>query len=476
MWYDPTAGGFNPNIPDFYAHQNWIFNGDPTGWEAGKNRNGWCQFVAFADIFFDLTKQGYKDLLSSNNTDPKTWFNTYYSPKDVTKSDIFKLVSDATKTNSIQDYLDSKGHKKDDPKAPLVFNGFSVDNKGKVGNTGMSAFNFYNVKARAGDELVLKLGPGTAKAPAADAPGVWWAAADLKPETRFHMVAGAGLDLKNNTIFVADSDTNRGSALANAGWPNVAAFPGGLKSVATDPLPIPNAAKIGDPTSYNTYYAGFILKNNSDAITGDAADARYTGTTLDAILTVSAPKGKLSSATPVPAGIETSVAVTSGTATVDKVFIAPSSTVLDTTTFTSLFSFTSPGGVWKTTGESSDPFDNATLFGGVEYDLLSGTGLEPDQVATAFLGTAGDFSASGFEIFLHLSGDPLGIWDPEVIGGAPSSLDTWAFQGVEVAEPSALQLLLSGLGSLWFIAWRGTRNAARGGLGGRHLARGRLAC
>jgi hypothetical protein len=282
------------------------------------------------------------------------------------------------------------------------------------------------------------------------------------------MVAGAGLDVKNQTIFVADPDTNRGSSLPNAGWPNIKTFPGDLKSTSKDPFPIPQNPKIGDSTSYNTYYGGFTLNKNNNVITGDNADARFTGTTLDAIRSVGAQKGKKVGAVPVPGGIETSVGVVSGSTTVDKVFIAPFAQVLSVTAFPSLFSFASPGDTWDSLGETSDPFGNPLSFGGVEYDLLTGPGLEPGDAATAMLGTAADFT--GFDIFLHVAGDPLTLWDPETIGGPPNPLDDWLVQSDPIPEPPTLQLLLTSFGLLGLAARSRRRSSLGAGSVGERQA------
>jgi hypothetical protein len=438
MWYTDGVGGFNPNIPDFYQHQNWIFNGPSTGWEQGKDRGGWCYPTAYADVFYDLTKLGYTKLLSPSITDPAKWFDTAYNPANVANSDISK-VAGALLGHDPQDYLDANGHKATDPTAPLLSNFFKVKADGTVTGTTESVFNFVNEKVKAGDDFLLNLLKGTTNP--------WWASS-------FHWLAGAGLDVKNSTVFVADPDSNKGSAAANAGWPNAATFPGALKSQAGDPIPIPppNTPKIGTPASYNTYYAGLTL-DDKNKVTGDAADARYTGTVVNYVSTISAPKGKLASVTPVSGqGIETAVAVISGASAVDKVFIAPTSQVVN---FNDLFSFTLAGTTWSTTLKSQDPFQNSLSFGGVEYDLTSlGSGLTPGETALATLGTMSDFSTSGYEIFLHFTGDPSTLWDPEVIGpGARGPADIETIQPSPVPEPPTFVLAVTGaalgLGAWW---------------------------
>src|SRR5215469_7782541 len=86
------------------------------------------------------------DLLASNDTNPKTWFKTYYNSDNVAQSDIFRLVKDIRATEGPQDYLDKKGHKADGT-SPLLFTGATVNAGGKVGNTNMSVFQYYDEKS-----------------------------------------------------------------------------------------------------------------------------------------------------------------------------------------------------------------------------------------------------------------------------------------------------------------------------------------
>ncbi|QDT75683.1 hypothetical protein [Lacipirellula limnantheis] len=68
LWYANGTGGFNPNFPDFYQHQNWV-KGAPASnnWQ---RTGGWCFQIAYADVFYDLIKQGYLDLLPADVTLP----------------------------------------------------------------------------------------------------------------------------------------------------------------------------------------------------------------------------------------------------------------------------------------------------------------------------------------------------------------------------------------------------------------------
>lgn len=450
-WYANGAGGFNPNVADFYQHQNWL--------EAGGNNwqstGGWCYQLAYADVFYDLTKQGYAGLLPADITDPAKWFDTAYKPANVNASGI-AVLHDAMAGKTIQSYLDSKGHKADDATAPLIANEFKVDGNGKVtyktpapkmGDpdivTSAAAFDFYDLKTRAGDSLTLELKGGTTPLRASSSDqGRWW--------TNFHQIAGAGLDKATKTIYVADPDTNRGSTLDKAGWPDIAKFPGdppasatsmGLKTTATDPIPLPTAPVIGTIGSYDTFYAGFIF-DDKNKVKGDANNARYTGTVLNLIETISAPKGKLTAAAVVPGGAATTVAINTGGNYVDAIYLAPSQSVLADPQFSSLFTFTLPSdpmgllSSWSTTVTPFDPFGNERLYGGVRFDLTSGSPLAPSDLALATLGTISDFSLSGYELLLHYVGDDSSLWNPEVIGSSLNSTKLSIEQTV-IPEPAS---------------------------------------
>ncbi len=69
LWYTSGVGGFNPNVPKFYQHQD-VMGGNvegANGWEPG---GGWCFQVSYDDIFYALTQQGYKGLYGTTAPDP----------------------------------------------------------------------------------------------------------------------------------------------------------------------------------------------------------------------------------------------------------------------------------------------------------------------------------------------------------------------------------------------------------------------
>jgi hypothetical protein len=82
-WYTAGVGGFNPDVPKFYQHQD-VMSGvaaGANGWEPG---GGWCGWVAYTDIFYAITKQGYTGIYGTA-PDPTAgggsgWYAATYGP------------------------------------------------------------------------------------------------------------------------------------------------------------------------------------------------------------------------------------------------------------------------------------------------------------------------------------------------------------------------------------------------------------
>jgi hypothetical protein len=85
-WYTAGVGGFNPDIPKFYQHQDYMSApantvGGANGWE---DEGGWCGYVAYTDIFYGVTKQGYAGIYGTA-PDPtagggSNWYAATYGP------------------------------------------------------------------------------------------------------------------------------------------------------------------------------------------------------------------------------------------------------------------------------------------------------------------------------------------------------------------------------------------------------------
>jgi hypothetical protein len=97
-WYTPGVGGFNPNVPKFYQHQDYMAGGAPgaNGWELG---GGWCGWVAYDDIFYALAKQGYSGLYQGA-TDPtlnagNNWYAATYGTSSGTDLYNVQLINNS---------------------------------------------------------------------------------------------------------------------------------------------------------------------------------------------------------------------------------------------------------------------------------------------------------------------------------------------------------------------------------------------
>ena len=260
-WFDAAAGkGIKPDLPDLYQHE--FLTGLPAvapipkkaGWEVG---GGWCRPTAMADGLYSLQQAGYAGLLPAGSNAAVTWL-------DKTGDGISNLRF--FQGSGIQQYLTNTGHglnKGVGPGKGLVFNQFYVNPaNGAVSyvsatngltplkvQTGPNtfraetAFELYKAAMFQDQDVMVRIGDvqnyGAGKIPLH-----WWSG----PQPlggNYHYLNGAGIDTANNVMFLADPDSNKGSADANAGWgpnfnadPNVAA----RRYAAADPIPIPGAA------------------------------------------------------------------------------------------------------------------------------------------------------------------------------------------------------------------------------------------
>jgi hypothetical protein len=83
-WYTPGVGGFNPGVPKFYQHQDFMggIAAGANGWEQGSKFGtvgGWCGWVAYDDIFYALSNQGYDGLFQgATNPTAANWYSATY--------------------------------------------------------------------------------------------------------------------------------------------------------------------------------------------------------------------------------------------------------------------------------------------------------------------------------------------------------------------------------------------------------------
>jgi hypothetical protein len=497
----------NPNIADFYQHQDWngvngweITGGSLTGGSvsatgmqlSGGTLGGWCQQAAYADIFYDLTTRGYTGLFAVTPT-ALNWETPIYGTTSgsnattvqVQASDLYKLTQ--SMSGNVNQYLALTGNTGASvPSASggtltglqsnyYLFSGGSLNyvaftTSGTTTTTslmplssGVATLTNDLLKDLNADVAYRLLGgsttvlsatqtvtslPGTITA--VNRPqGRWW--------TNFHYVAVAGISLSstlsNSTVYVADPDTNMGSGAANMGWPlgtYAGSFP--FSSPASAPL----------PTGSNASFASFTFSGSTVSSTNAP---QYNGTVLQLVSAVYA--GAVSKTTTTagiaPGDTKTDITLTlaSDSNAVDGVLIVPS-TLTDSSsgTFASDFSFTDDSNPLVTATYSttaSDPFGNTLANGGEKFMLSSGSALLPGQTADLDLGTSGSFTAGGYDVLLHFQGDPATEWVPEVMG-ASETVGLQYDLHIAVPEPSGAALLGVGLVTAAVIRrWRRRR-------------------
>jgi hypothetical protein len=279
---------------------------------------------------------------------------------------------------------------------------------------------------------MMKLLGGTTTRPA----DRWW--------SNFHFVAVAGDSVANSSVFVADPNTNKGSANVDTGWPNV--IPAARKFAAGDPIPIPGAPVIGNPASYNTYYAPLQL-NNKNIVNDQSGDTFSLSKTKVANVDVVSPQkvGVLFDGIwPPPNGNlwKTVLVVNSPYANVDGIYVAPSSLVSSMSSLDSI----SLSGWTDPILNPVDPFGNTRVDGGIGFlSTAPGFNLMAGMDADLTLATMSSFASIGFDLFLHYAGNASNDWDVQIIDQNPPSL------GAQYSpEPSSLVLVLTTL------VWCGT--------------------
>jgi hypothetical protein len=125
-WYTRGVGGFDPNVPKFYQHQD-VMGGDvegANGWEPG---GGWCGWVAYDDIFYAVTKQGYQGLYPGA-TDPTAnpWYAATYGAAGTDLYNIRLVNNSGNTADSVSVVFTGTGGSVNNLGAPPPgFNGFT---------------------------------------------------------------------------------------------------------------------------------------------------------------------------------------------------------------------------------------------------------------------------------------------------------------------------------------------------------------
>lgn len=441
-WFDnATQSGVAPNIPDFYQHQYLPGNaGGVAGWEVG---GGWCRPTAMVDGLYQLKVGGYNNLLPDPITNNNTW-------QQAACTSIAALRN--VQGQGVNQFLTSAGYGQNRGVGPgkgLVFSQYYVNQtSGAVTYVSASgrrqaipgtAFDLYSKALLQGQDVMVRIAD-TQNYGANRIPLHWWAGPNIYGGN-YHYLTGAGIDIPNDTMFLADPDSNKGNTDNNAGWngkgtdANVAA----RRFAAADPLPI--AANAGQRPQYYASLQFDPANGFKVAAQGD----HYAGATISMIETISPMRAArrartrlLASAGRTP-DVQNQIDLMSGiTDPVDKIELFPVSTV-DPAAADSL---SDPTSTWHETTiapNGTDALGDVQPNGGFEFDLTTGAGLTPGQDDVATVQTLADFSA--FDVLLHDA--TTNAWLVQPIGGPEDD-----FGDQQVPEPSALMLAACALGLL----------------------------
>lgn len=506
----PKDANGNPtlSVPDFFQHQYWNPVGNQTigytssnGWEtpnvkAGSPGMGWCAFTSYDDLFYDLATQGYSFSGLTDPTPANAWYAATYGPAPTAQAPVTATSSNISavaaffqnnvkKGNStpMQAFLDANvNNNPNNNKMPkLLSNVDSVNANGNMqyfnyatdqpATTSGSIFDFTNMSLKAGWDLSYELLDAP---PVRQANKLWWL-------NHFVAVAGISTQKGNNTVFIADPDSNPNPnppppvLSAPSNFPSPGTIPAGLPTAPTDPLPVPTNPDPTKPATYNANYDDFQFTKS--AVTSTQAP-QFNNTTVagvfnifpSAVKTIKvAVKAKPTSVsstsaqfTSADAGDEDETDITlqipSAYNPVDGILIEPSTLAVNPASdpgSASLIDDSDTASVWSNQEDAQDPFGNsdAAQDVGIEYDLSSGNPLEPGETADIDLETDGDFSSLGYDILFHFQGDPSDAWLPEMMGGSeydPSDYpsDDLVPEPVAIA-PLAFVALTVSLGRRW---------------------------
>jgi PEP-CTERM motif len=129
-WYTAGVGGFDPNVPKFYQHQDYMGGRYLTGGNDWEQEGGWCGYVAYTDIFYAVTKQGYSGIYGTA-PDPTAgggsgWYAATYGPGDTSLYNIGGLNKSGAAANGLSLVFTGTGGSVNNVGAPPPsFNGFT---------------------------------------------------------------------------------------------------------------------------------------------------------------------------------------------------------------------------------------------------------------------------------------------------------------------------------------------------------------
>jgi hypothetical protein len=496
---NPAVAAAQPTMPDFFQHEYWapvIKNGtnpnnrfnnvSSNGWEtqnvvANNIGFGWCGFTSFTDMFYDVASQGYT---FQNLADPTPagggWFAATYGPANnitATSSNITKVAKffatngQGGPQTTLQTFLNQNvnNNPANNGMARMISQTYQVNQftgnvmyysyaAGGYVSTNSGVVRFTNTQLKSGADLAYQL---FASQQVSQQNQLWWSG---------HVVAVSGINTANNTVFVADPDSNPNPnpppVAPGPGftWPFPGTIPPGLATAPGAPLPVPAAPNAAVAASFNSNYDDYQFNKS---VVSSVQAPQFTNTVLSSIYKIGpsavkninvAPRVKpnaiaaaVGTVTPAAAPTEDETDITlqipSDFNPIDEIIIEPSAPVVAPSsdpTADSLTDDSDPSSTWTDIEDTTDPFGNALTDDAIQYDLSSLDPLEPGQTADVDLATTADFSTEGYDILLHFQGDPSDEWLPEMIAGTDFDPSPIPLDDAEVPEPASLSLLILG--------------------------------
>ncbi len=467
-WYDAANNrGIATNVSDVYQHQN--YNTDAT-WENG---GGWCYTTGIMNSLYFFKQRGYNGLLPNAATANATWLDTVNGELKDFSTNYF------AGNTSVGGWLAVKGHGaaggvrsgllhtriiENPANSRMEYVSFDGSLKAVPQVGGFNPTVFQVATKYLEDDKSINLIISGRGAAVVD-PANWWARNPADPAS-YHTLTLAGFDRAGTgTLYVADPDSNRGNANANAGWaaplrPDPAV--NARRYVAGDPVPVAprgaNASDIPPNPGRDNYYAPLQMNGTDPRLktfANVAANNRFRSLYVSGLEIIERRQADLITAVPAPISGPTNGTGTTAVAhtfeisaglaePVDQFWLFPDQTLASGF---SLPTFTAPGGAWSLastlTPGAMDPWTNTRSSGGMLFSLTGGSPLLPGLAGT--IGTLqATFSGlvSGWDIAFRDALDPS-VWRVQAYG---QDLSNFPLQ--QIPAPAGGVGVLMGIGVL----------------------------
>lgn len=252
--------------PDYNSPKNW--------WERG---GGWCCTTAVSDMLYALQKDYFPQdpnlYWGPGETGARSWFEYQNYGIEKFYFDFFKTA------NTFEDILVNRGFGPD----RIIYQEYFVDGAGKVElsdsptrfcgvcapGSGTVAFanmhDLYDSVPTTGSYIALNVVSSSLSDEEQDRRGIWW---------NYHVIVGAGIDLANDFIYIADP--NRNNTGSNRGVGPNAGIGWGHPYASTDAFP-------GTAADYQVYR---ISGNKLVAV--DPNNTAYDGLTIQSAMVLTA--------------------------------------------------------------------------------------------------------------------------------------------------------------------------------------------